>query len=435
MKTMRVSFILACCLIAALSAASEQHATKESSGLTVEPQASLMGATGQSSWTQLAQFEHTHPSGGDQFGFSVTISGDTAVVGAPSGIDGLGAAYVFVKPARGWGKMIQTATLTASDEMAYDEFGASVSIDGNTVVVGSPCASFYNSSCGKGAAYVFVKPAGGWRNMTETAKLSAADGNQNDQFGYSVSISGSTVVAGASNHAGQGATYVFVKKAQEWGQAAELTASDGASGDGLGESVSVNGNAVAAGSPFKDSYQGAAYIFVEPGGGWKDETQTAELTASDGAPNYVFGLSLSVDANTAVVGAPGYGRDGGAYVYVEPPNGWTNATETAKLTGYSGRKGFASSVVIGGSTVLVGQPKLGRGSIGKKGAVFAFIKPADGWKSTSKFSQELTAATGKYEHYFGTSVALTSDTAIIGAPNVTTDHGRPGSAYIFGRGK
>ncbi len=132
----------------------------------------------------------------DYFGTSISISGDTAVVGAPCGAedgkggDRSGRAYVFTNSASGW---TQAARLTASDGAAYDDFGNSVSISGNTVVVG---ANGFNIN--QGAAYVFTEPGTGWANMTQAAKLTASDDLVLDNFGSSVSISGNTVVVGAT---------------------------------------------------------------------------------------------------------------------------------------------------------------------------------------------------------------------------------------------
>ena len=107
-----------------------------------------------------------------------------------------GAAYVFTEPGSGWANMTQTAKLTASDGAADDYFGGSVSISGNTVVVGADGATVGGNS-DQGAAYVFTEPGSGWANMTQTAKLTASDGAAGDYFGCSVSISGNTVVVGA----------------------------------------------------------------------------------------------------------------------------------------------------------------------------------------------------------------------------------------------
>ena len=152
--------------------------------------------------------------GGDYFGDSVSISGNTVVVGAydatVGGNSGQGAAYVFTEPGSGWASMTQTAKLTASDGAAGDYLGDSVSISGDTVVVGARNATVGGNS-GQGAAYVFTEPDSGWVNVTETAKLTASDGAAGDNFGDSVSIDGSTLVVGADGaDSSQGAAYTFL---------------------------------------------------------------------------------------------------------------------------------------------------------------------------------------------------------------------------------
>ena len=193
------------------------------------------GAVGDASWALLAELA---PNGSAAvFGQSTSVSGGTAVVGSWGDSDSTGAAYVFVQPSGFPTKISQTARLTASDGMPNDRFGYSVSISENTVIVGAPGAND-----GEGKAYVFVKPATGWTDMTETAQLTASDGQTGDQFGNSVSISGNTAIVGAYAHAvgsnaGQGAAYIFVQAASGWSnmtQTAELTASDGASYNELG---------------------------------------------------------------------------------------------------------------------------------------------------------------------------------------------------------
>ena len=134
-----------------------------------------------------------------RFGYSVAISGDTVVVGAPHTTVGdnawQGAAYVFTEPASGWTNMTQTAKLTASDGKTCDYFGDSVAISGNTVAVGAYSATVGGDIC-RGAAYVFAEPASGWTNMTQTAKLTSSRGAVGNDFGGAIAISGNTVVVG-----------------------------------------------------------------------------------------------------------------------------------------------------------------------------------------------------------------------------------------------
>ena len=195
--------------------------------------------------------------------------------------------------------MTQTAKLTASDGAASDYFGYSVAISGDTVVVGA----YYDdigANTDQGSAYVFVKPESGWADMTQTAKLTASDGAASDYFGSSVAISGDTVVVGAyyddiGANADQGSAYVFVKPASGWAdmtQTAKLTASDGAADDYFGNSVAISGDTVVVGAYDDDigsnTDQGSAYVFVKPANGWADMTQTAKLTASDGAQMIIW---------------------------------------------------------------------------------------------------------------------------------------------------
>src|SRR5262249_40763906 len=281
--------------------------------------------------------------GSDLFGQSVAVSGDTVVVGAPGADSIRGAAYVFVKPGTGWTSATETAKLTASDGAAGDNFGASVATSGNTVIVGALFDDIGLNS-DQGSVYVFVKPGTGWANATETAKLTASDGAVDDAFGSSVAISGDTVVVGAVNdNSVRGAAYVFVKPGTGWVTATEtakLTASDGAI-SALRQSIAVSGDTVVVGAPSDDSIRGAAYVFVTRGSGWPNATETAKLTASDGAPNDFLGSSVAISGDTVVVGADldtiGLNvQQGSAYVFVKPGTGWADATQTAKLTASDG---------------------------------------------------------------------------------------------------
>ncbi len=252
-----------------------------------------------------------------------------------------GAAYVFTVPASGWAGATQTAESTASDGGMYDHFGTSVAISGNTVVVGAPRAQV-----APGAAYVFTEPAAGWKDMTQTAELTASKGSASAWFGCSVAVSGNTVVVGAKwaivgTNALQGMAYVFTEPAAGWTnmtQTAKLTASDGATNDYFGFSVSTSGNTVVVGAD-QATYltatgpgPGAAYVFTEPASGWTNMTQTARLTASDGVPGDAFGSSVSASGNTVVVGASGAnGKQGAAYVFTESGAGWTQTAPSSPL--------------------------------------------------------------------------------------------------------
>ena len=192
----------------------------------------------------------------NRFGYSVAVDVDTAVIGVPgdgsTAVTEAGAAYVFTRNT-GTGVWSQAAKLTASDRASNDEFGISVAVDGETVVVGAHQHDIGTNSAA-GAAYVYTKPGGGWAgNITETAKLTASDRASDDEFGISVAADGGTVVVGAAGVDGTdaggaavteaGAAYVFTLNTDTgvWSQPAKLTASDRASDDEFGISVAVDG--------------------------------------------------------------------------------------------------------------------------------------------------------------------------------------------------
>ena len=204
--------------------------------------------------------------------------------------------------------------LTASDADSSDVFG-SVSVSGDYALVG---AQGDNSQAG--SAYIFVRSGTTW---TQQQKLTASDAASGDLFGSSVSISGDYAVVGArQDNSNAGSAYIFVRSGTTWTQQQKLTASDVVEADSFGISVSVSGNYAVVGAYGNDdagtySNSGSAYIFVRSGTTW---TQQQKLTASDAAASDAFGMSVSVSGDYAVVGAydtnDGANLRGSAYVFV-----------------------------------------------------------------------------------------------------------------------
>lgn len=377
---------------------------------------------GLGSWALMTELKAPPNSAG--FGTAVAADGQTGVVGSYGDDSDTGAAYVYVKSSSNHAK------LTASDGQPGDFFGISVSINGNTIVVGASSANG-----GHGKAYVYLKPLNGWADMTETAQITASDGQNGDQFGASVSISGKTVVVGAPIHGVgsnqvQGAAYIFVEPANGWAsmtQTAELTASNGSTNSGLGRCVSMSGDTAVAGGyfPSGDSSRGAVYVFTESAHGWTNMTETARLTNSkDGG----IGSSVSISDGTIATGSPfgGPGAPGEAYVYVRSGNAWKSTiTPTAELSASDGdqQDEFGASVSTNGISVLVGAQMahcLGYGcrrGFGN-GIVYAFSEPSGGWVSATQ-TQELTPADGHARGYFGTSVSVGGSAVMIGAETNT----------------
>jgi hypothetical protein len=407
---------------------------------------------------QLAKLTASDGAARDGLGGSVAVSADgsTVVAGAPGANSSAGAAYMFVRPAGGWASGTQTAKLTASGLSGqgnqFPKLGTSVAVsaDGSTVLAGAPGANFF-----QGVVEVFVRPGGGWASGTQTAELTASDGVSGDELGSSVAVSadGSTAVAGASaSFLPKGAVYAFVRPAGGWAsgtETAKLTASDGTA---LGSSVAVSadGSTVVAGGPGAtvgaNSFQGAAYVFVRSVGGWASGTETARLTASDGASGDGLGdsVAVSADGSTLVAGA-GFATvganliQGAVYVFVRPAGGWASGTQTAKLTASDGATqdelGFSGvAVSAAGSTVLAGtggsdtNPSMGRG------AVYVFVRPSSGWASGTE-TAKLTASDGVARDHLGDSVAVSADgsTVVAGAPGAMAGaNSFQGAAYVFG---
>ena len=364
---------------------------------------------------------------GDYFGYSVSISGDTAVVGAYQDDGSKGSAYVFVRSGTTWS---QQAKLTAGDDgAAGDSFGNSVSISGDTVVVGAPGDDDNGSS--SGSAYVFERSGTTW---TQQPKLIAGDGTAGDFFGNSVSISGDTVVVGAPVGDGKGSmsgsAYVFVRDVTGWSQQAKLIAGDGAFLDFFGWSVSISGDTVAVGANWDDdkgANSGSAYVFQRTGTTWG---QQAKLIASDGAAADLFGNSVSISGDTVVVGAhqdDDNGADSGsAYVFERTGTTWSTP---AKLKASDGAAAdyFGISVSISGDTAVVGSYR-DDDKASSTGSAYVFERTGTTWSTPAK----LTASDGAKDDYFGYSVSISGDTVAVGAYYDDDNGADSGSAYVYG---
>lgn len=317
-----------------------------------------------------------------------------------------------------------------------DVFGNAVAVSGTIALVAANNQTV-NGNAKQGAVYVYTYADGNW---TLTATLTATDGAAADYFGTSVSLSGSTALIGAPYHGGSGAAYVFTESGGTWTQAAELTASDGVSGDNYGMNVAIDGSTAVIGAPGKNGSQGGAYVYAEPGGGWASTSAfTAELTASDGAAMDEFGFSVSVSGDTVVAGAPEHqvganSQQGSVYVFTKPGSGWaTTSAFDAELTSSDGaaRDQFGYAVAAAGSTILVGAPDHVPSTV-KMGAAYVYTEPASGWATTSDQAIELTPPDGVDSGLFGNAVALIGGEALVGSKWATAGGDtQQGAAYLY----
>lgn len=365
-------------------------------------------------WSQEAKLTSDDREGSDFFGSSVGISGDTALVGAPFDDDrgGMsGSAYVFTRSGTTW---TQRAKLTASDGGAEDQFGELV-LRGDTALIGAP-----GHAGNRGAAYVFVGSGSSW---SEQAKLEASDGRADDYFGARVGLDGDRALIGAFSHddAGvieSGAAYVFVRSGTAWSQEAKLVPSDVATEDEFGRAVALAGDTVMVSSFHDDDLgldSGSAYVFRRDGSTWSEE---AKLTSAPNGEADAFGSSVTIAGDLAVVGSDADdAARGSVYVFVRTGGTWSFETELISNMTAPGDR-FGGSVALSGSTLLVGAG----GSDAERGAVYVFVRTFR-WFQRAR----LTASDGAAGDRFG-QVALEGDTAVVGAPGASMGRG---AAYVF----
>jgi len=414
----------------------------------------------------------------DCFGYSVAISGDTLVVGAHnedsdgSGSDDnsaaeAGAVYVFVRDGFNW---TQQAYLKAGNAEANDLFGYSVAISGDTLVVGAAyedsdgSAPEDNSASYSGAAYVFVRSGTTW---TQQDYLKASNVERREFFGYSVAISGDTVVVGAygedSNGSGpednsescSGAAYVFVRSGTTWTQEDYLKASNAEQDDTFGVSVAISGDTVVVGAlgegsdgssqvDNSESGSGAAYVFVNDGEDW---AQQDYLKAFNAGESDFFGVSVAISGDTIVVGAAQEGSDGSgpdnddapqsgaAYVFVRSGTTW-NQQDYLKAANPELEDYFGASVAVSGDMVVVGAYR-DDNVAEDAGSAYVFVRSGTAWSQQAY----LKADNADEEDLYGCAVAVSGDTIVLGAPYESSDGSGPenndasnsGAVYMFYR--
>jgi hypothetical protein len=392
----------------------------------------------------------------DAFGYSVAIDGELVAVGIPfddvednNGMEltNAGSAYVFQRDSGGPGHWGFVCKLVASDRHAVDSFGASIAISGGTIVVGAPNHD-KDTDSDAGAAYVFeyYNQSGGQRE--EIKKLIATSDWESDAyFGNSVATNGDLIVIGAfndeDNGENSGSVYLFQRNTggnDNWGQIKKLTATDGKAYDNFGYSVAIGYGNIVVGADYDDINTllfnaGSAYVFGQNNGGPNNWGQVKKLISEDGARSDYFGHSVAIYRDHIVIGAPGDDDcSGSAYLFQRNLGGSDNWGQLKKLTAPTRESDdyFGLSVAISGLLVVIGAPQQDVGSATQAGSAYIFWRgfgDVDNWWGQVK---KLTAADVKMGDWFGFSVAIFSDTAIIGS--YQDDIGTKinmGSSYLF----
>lgn len=373
-------------------------------------------------WAQVKKI--TPPTGAifDYFGISVSINGDYAVVGARGNdldeneantVDNAGSAYVFKKDqggANNWGFLKK---ITASTRSSQAEFGNSVSMTDDYIVVGSALDRFdateSNALFSAGSAYIFKKDQGGPDGWGQIKKITAPVRAITDFFGWSVSISGNTIIAGAYNESedaqetntlnGSGSAYVFAKDqggADNWGLIKKITSNSRAASDRFGTSVAVSGDIAVVAAPGEDEdasetntieSAGSAYILYRNEGGADNWGQVKKITSSTRTTGDNFGASVAIDGEQVIVGAIGDDKDalnnnnvfdaGAAYIFKKDIGGANNWGVVQKLVASvrGSINNFGSPIAISGNYVLAGAPyedQLQPSVLFNAGAVYLF---------------------------------------------------------------
>ena len=373
----------------------------------------------------------------DNFGISVAISGDTAVVGAFEDDEGgghQGSAYVFVRSGTMW--IQQQKLLQDDDASAGDRFGVAVAISGDTIVVGAQGVDFDNAGGGvdadMGAAYVYTRTGSTWSLPPQI--LIPSDGRAGMAFGHSVAISGDTIVVGINSAAAE--AYVFVRSGGVWSPQTVLTGDNPVNQGGFGGTVAISGNTAMVAGNDGVTARGAVFFFVRNNASWNLQQK---VLADDHVAGDVFGFeSIAISGETAIVGyhhsSPNAGlrhSRQGAYVYVRNAGNWFQQDlltpgKALPTSGFINRP----AVAISGDTAIVGFSHDDPDGKPARGSAHVYLRTGDAWR----YFEKLIAGDGAENDEFGFAVALSGDNAVIGAHFDDVGlNANQGSAQLFAR--
>jgi hypothetical protein len=388
-----VAIAAAAALVGAVVWVTVRHSHRPAPSSVIVP-APTPGRVGQ----LLARLRGTDTAPGDNFGWSVSLSGDQAIVGAPG--HGGGRAYIFTRTASGWH---QAAELAGPDTAANDQFGSSLRISGGTAAVGAP------GHQGGGRVYIFTDGSGQWRLAQE---LTGSNTAPNDQFGTAMAITGATLVVAAPGHnRSTGEAYVFADDGRGWSQTAELSASgtteartDSATGDAFGSGVDASGDTIVVGAPHH--LNGTAYVFSKTTTGWRlvDQIDVNPGVSQPWAWSSTF---FAVFDNTLFVTLTGGQVPvGETAILAHTPSGWKQLGRLTVANPSPTNDFYSNSLSVAGSTAVV---------CNNSAAAYVFGNSAVGWKLAGTIS-----GTGKPG--FCSSVSASGQQALVGGS---------GTAYLY----
>ncbi|MGB0370485.1 MAG: FG-GAP repeat protein [Opitutales bacterium] len=388
--------------------------------------AAFMFSKENGSWAFRQKLLASDGNAGDRFGSAVSIEGNTAAVGAPLG--GIGKVYVFEMVNRRWaGEVILDGW--SENVFSGGGFGCSLSISGDRILVGAKSVYFQNSSY-QGAAYIFEHIESAWVFADEllptTSQLFPED------FGTSVSLDGDTALVGSSRDShGRSAGFVFGRGGDSWNLNSVLIMVDEEPSDRVGASVALDGDIAILGAPGDDTNggidAGSAVVFERSGNTW---TQTKKLKA-DNARNYdAFGSSVSVRGNVAIIGSPlndinGVGEDAGsAYIFEKSGNSWEQKTN---LKGIGAGDEFGRSVFLDDYNQGIVGAKYNDDFGSNAGSAYIYSGSGNSWTEDAALSAQNLAS----DDQFGEALSISGDTLVVGAEDDDDNGADAGAAYVF----
>jgi hypothetical protein len=378
----------------------------------------------------------------DLFGTSVFISGDLIIVGAHLDDDAgqnSGSAYVYMRDQAGSGRWSFRMKLTASDGAAEDRFGFSVGLSGDTALVGAYLDD--DAELNSGSAYVFARDAGGVDQWGMVRKIKASDGEEADLFGRAVAINGAYAIAGAiqddDRGSNSGSAYIFERDKggmNMWGEADKISAPDGVPGDRFGIAVAMgNGVAAVGAADINANRLGAVCVFArdESMGGWIFRDK---LVAPDAVPGDGFGVAVSISGSVIVAGSPGDGdlgaSSGSAYVFA-PLMGdlgdWRLVTKLNASDGGANDR-FGIAVAVSGDMIVVGANSLDAGGA-DVGSAYLFQRNQGGevhWGQVGRLNASDHASGDGYAK----AVSISNAIVVVGAHGHDQPVNSAGAAYV-----
>lgn len=370
------------------------------------------------------------------FGGAIAVDGDSAFIGAPyttlEGLNARGTVHPYTFEGGIW---VADDFLVGDLAGANARFGTSVSISGNTAVVGAPGTQVGGQN-NHGAVYVFERVDSDW---VQAAYLVADEPTPGGSFGQAVALDGDRLLVGAPSH-GQpdisqtGVMFVFERDGEDWNQVARLVADDATANFRIGGALALSGSRVVVGAPMATvagiSRRGATYVFEDTGSGW---AQTAKILASDGVANQQFGESVQVSGDRIAVGASRSAVDGSnfagsAYILDWDGSDWI---ETAKIiaddAGFN--QNFAKSIALDGDRLISSSPQASANGIQYAGAVYVHELQGTSWQQVEKLYAS-DVAENDYLQY-GVNVALSGARVAVSATGAPLPDNLTGAVYMY----